>query len=97
MGSDTESRLHFSFSLLLFDPHVFAQPMGKVALSECQRPVENWANRPQEKSIVSLDEREWLAAARVVLPKPEFLLSTICLCYTSIWTQVGGGVTTKGK
>lgn len=53
---------------------------------ECQRPVENWANRPQQKSIVSLNGREWLAAACFVLPKPQFLLSTICLFCTIIWT-----------
>lgn len=92
-----EARLHFSFSLLMFDPHVFAQPMGKRGSSEWQRPVENWANRPQQKSIVSLDGRELLAAACIVLSKPEFLPSSICLCYTFIWTQVDGGVNIKEK
>lgn len=97
MGSDAAARLPFSFSLLLFDPHVFAQPMGKSGSCECQRPVENWVNRPQEKSIVSLDGREWLAAAHIVLPKPESLPSPICLCYTFIWTQREGGFNAKGK
>lgn len=78
MGSDATARLHFSFSL--FDPHAFAQPIGKDGSSECQRPVENWANRPQQISIVSLHGRELLAAAHIVLPKPEFLPSTICFC-----------------
>lgn len=53
--------------------------MGRGCSSECQRPAENWVNRPQQKSIVSLDGREWLAAACFVLPKPEFLPSTIFL------------------
>lgn len=65
--------------------------MTKGGSPECQRPVENWANRPQQKSIVSLNGREWLAAACFVLPKPEFLLSTICLCCTIIWTWKWGG------
>lgn len=72
--------------------------MRKGGSPECQRPVENWANSPQQKSIVSLNGREWLAAACFVLPKPEFLLSTICLGCTIIWTWGGGGgFNTKGK
>lgn len=55
-----------------------------------QKPVENWANRPQQKSIVSLNGREWLAAACFVLPKPEFLLSTICL-FLDYYLDMGGG------
>lgn len=86
----------FWLTLFLFDPHVQAQPMRKGGSPDCQRPVENWANRPQQKSIVSLNGRERLAAACFVLPQPEFLLSTIRLCCTIIWTWgLGGGLQYK--
>lgn len=41
--------------------------------------------------------KRMLAAACFVWPKREIVLSTICLCYTVVGTEVGGGFNTKGK